>query len=173
MIFPEYFQAHGRPTLKNLVQMWNQMLQKELEHSPSVKTDAAAAFLASLEEPKLTSLAEAGKKPPIEVLPPGMPSLTAAPISIQKKPMPAGQNTQQLPAKPLSLEAPPTAASPVSTPLPQQPGSDPLTTPVSSAPPPPASDTVAAPASDPATEPVSDSVSPTANVPPSLEEAAS
>ncbi|XXG61606.1 hypothetical protein AAC387_Pa05g0177 [Persea americana] len=165
--------AHGRPTLKNLVQMWNQMLQKELEHSPSVKTDAAAAFLASLEEPKLTSLAEAGKKPPIEVLIPGMPSLTAAPISIQKKPMPAGQNTQQLPAKPLALEAPPTAAPPVSTPLPQQPGSDPLTTPVSSAPPPPASDTVAAPASDPATEPVSDSVSPTVNVPPSLEEAAS
>lgn len=165
--------AHGRPTLKNLVQMWNQMLQKELEHSPSVKTDAAAAFLASLEEPKLTSLAEAGKKPPIEVLPPGMPSLTAAPISIQKKPMPAGQNTQQLPAKPLALEAPPTAAPPVSTPPPQQPGSDPLTTPVSSAPPPPVSDTVAAPASDPATEPVSDSVSPTANLPPSVEEAAS
>lgn len=141
------------------------MLQKELEHTPSVKTDAAAAFLASLEEPKLTSLAEAGKKPPIEVLPPGMQSLSAAPISIQKKP-------QQQPAKPLALEAPPMAAPPVSTPPPQS-DADPTTTPVSSEPPPPASDTVAAPVSDPVTEPVSDSVAPTANVPPSNEEAAS
>ncbi|MCL7038604.1 hypothetical protein MKW94_029574, partial [Papaver nudicaule] len=78
--------AHGRPSLRNLAQEWNKMLQKELEHIPTTKTDAAAAFLASLEEPKLTSLAEAGKKPPIEILPPGMASLTAAPITIPKKP---------------------------------------------------------------------------------------
>ncbi|KAK1276991.1 hypothetical protein QJS04_geneDACA011030 [Acorus gramineus] len=76
--------AHGRPSLRNLVQSWNKMLQKELEHTPSVKTDAAAAFLASLEEPKLTSLAEAAKKPPIEILPPGMASLSAPPITIKK-----------------------------------------------------------------------------------------
>jgi hypothetical protein len=37
------------------------MLQKEVDHAPSQKIDAASAFLASLEEPKLTSLAEAGK----------------------------------------------------------------------------------------------------------------
>ncbi|KAJ4843544.1 hypothetical protein Tsubulata_007960 [Turnera subulata] len=99
--------AHGRPTLKNLVEAWNKMLQKEVEHAPPTKTDAAAAFLASLEEPKLTSLAEAGKKPPIEILPPGMPSLSAL-ITSQKKPAP-GTQTQQQPGKMLQLEAPPPA----------------------------------------------------------------
>ncbi|KAL2345556.1 hypothetical protein Fmac_006841 [Flemingia macrophylla] len=103
--------AHGRPTLKNLVQAWNQVLQREIEPTPSQKTDAAAAFLASLEEPKLTSLADAGKKPAIEILPPGMMSLNA-PISIQKKPASAAQNSQQPPGKPLlALEAPPTTAA--------------------------------------------------------------
>lgn len=97
--------AHGRPTLKNLVQAWNKMLQKEVDHAPSKKIDAASAFLASLEEPKLTSLAEAGKKPPIEILPPGMPSLSAL-ITTQKKPTPGIQSSQQ---KPLQLEGPPTA----------------------------------------------------------------
>lgn len=110
--------AHGRPTLKNLVQAWNKMLQKEIEHTPSTKTDAAAAFLASLEEPKLTSLAEAGKKPPIEILPPGMLSLSA-PISVQKQPVPAIQGSQQQPGKPLLLEAPPTTTS-VSAPTPSE-----------------------------------------------------
>jgi hypothetical protein len=60
------------------------MLQKELDHTPTVKTDAAAAFLASLEDPKLTSLGETEKKPPIEILPPGMPPLSAPPIVIKK-----------------------------------------------------------------------------------------
>lgn len=81
------------------------MLQKEVDHAPSKKIDAASAFLASLEEPKLTSLAEAGKKPPIEILPPGMPSLSAL-ITTQKKPTPGIQSSQQ---KPLQLEGPPTA----------------------------------------------------------------
>ncbi|KAJ1393322.1 WD40 domain-containing protein [Sesbania bispinosa] len=123
--------AHGRPTLKNLVQAWNQMLQREVEPTPSQKTDATAAFLASLEAPKLTSLAEAGKKPPIEILPPGMISLNA-PISIQKKPASASQNSQQQPDKPLALEAPPTTtAAPESAK--QQPES--ATTPVTDPPP--------------------------------------
>lgn len=87
------------------------MLQKEVEHAPSTKTDAAAAFLASLEEPKLTSLAEAGKKPPIEILPPGMPSLSAT-MAMKKKPPPAAQIPQPDPAKPMVLEAPPTATPP-------------------------------------------------------------
>ncbi|KAB2634334.1 hypothetical protein D8674_038390 [Pyrus ussuriensis x Pyrus communis] len=100
--------AHGRPTLKNLVQTWNKMLQKEVDHTPTTKTDAAAAFLASLEEPKLTSLADAAKKPPIEILPPGMPSLSAPPISMPKKTAPGAQNSLQQPAKPLMLEAAPT-----------------------------------------------------------------
>ncbi|KAH9782399.1 WD REPEATS REGION domain-containing protein [Citrus sinensis] len=94
--------AHGRPSLKNLVEAWNKMLQKEVDHTPTAKTDAAAAFLASLEEPKLTSLAEAGKKPPIEILPPGMPSLGS--ITIQKKPVPGSLNSQQQPGKPLAVE---------------------------------------------------------------------
>ncbi|CAL1414131.1 unnamed protein product [Linum trigynum] len=102
--------AHGRPTLKNLVQAWNKVLQKEVEHTPSTKTDAAAAFLASLEEPKFTSLADAGKKPPIEILPPGMPSLTGL-ITTQKKPAPGtlgAQKQQTPPSQPLQIEAPPT-----------------------------------------------------------------
>lgn len=110
--------AHGRPTLKSLIQTWNKMLQKEVEHTPSTKMDAAAAFLASLEEPKLTSLVDAGNKPPIEILPPGMASLTA-PISVTKKPAPATQNTEQQPGKPLLLEGatattvpPPTTTAP-------------------------------------------------------------
>ncbi|KAK8453262.1 hypothetical protein SEVIR_5G255300v4 [Setaria viridis] len=77
-------QAHGRPSLRSLVIAWNKMLQKELDHTPTVKTDAAAAFLASLEDPKLTSLGETEKKPPIEILPPGMPPLSAPPIVIKK-----------------------------------------------------------------------------------------
>ncbi|OMO53215.1 hypothetical protein CCACVL1_28804 [Corchorus capsularis] len=97
--------AHGRPTLKNLVEAWNRMLQKEVEHTPSGKTDATAAFLASLEEPKLTSLSEAGKKPPIEILPPGMSALSAS-ITIKKKPAPMTQTSQQQPSKPLALEGP-------------------------------------------------------------------
>ncbi|KAJ8753238.1 hypothetical protein K2173_017850 [Erythroxylum novogranatense] len=100
--------AHGRPTLKHLVEAWNKVLQKEVEHTPLTKTDAAAAFLASLEEPKLTSLGEAGKKPPIEILPPGMPSLSSL-ITSQKKPTPSGQISQQQSGKPLELEAPPAA----------------------------------------------------------------
>lgn len=179
--------AHGRPTLKSLVQAWNKVLQKELEHSPSVKTDAAAAFLASLEEPKLTSLAEAGKKPPIEILPPGMPSLSATPITIDKKRGSTAQNNQQ-PAKPLALEAPPTAATPVSTPPSQSvsspilvpvsaplsvPESDATVAPVSDAAVAPLSNPIPTPASDPVPAPVNDSVDPTVTVPPqSLEEAA-
>ncbi|PKU82744.1 hypothetical protein MA16_Dca015141 [Dendrobium catenatum] len=102
--------AHGRPTLRSLVQSWNEMLQKELEHKRTVKTDAAAAFLASLEDPKLTTLGEAPKKPPIEILPPGMASLSAPPLTIKKPgsgPPPLSLNQSQ-PTKPLLLEAPST-----------------------------------------------------------------
>ncbi|KAF1892265.1 hypothetical protein Lal_00036627, partial [Lupinus albus] len=114
--------AHGRPSLRNLVQAWNQMLQREIEPKSSQKTDATSAFLASLEEPKLTSLPEAGEKPPIEILPPGMASLNAPPISIQKKPASAAQNSQQQPGMPLAIEAPPTAtAAPESATQIQQP----------------------------------------------------
>ncbi|KAK9989215.1 hypothetical protein SO802_029454 [Lithocarpus litseifolius] len=88
---------------------------REVHHTPSTKTDASSAFLASLEEPKLTSLGDAGKKPPIEIFPPGMTSLSIS-ISAQKKPAPANQSSQQLQGKQLLLEAP-TATTPVSTPL--------------------------------------------------------
>ncbi|KAL4564647.1 hypothetical protein LXL04_028714 [Taraxacum kok-saghyz] len=109
--------AHGRVTLRGLVQSWNKTLQKEMEHGPSTKTDAATAFLASLEEPKLTSLADAAKKPPIQILPPGMPSIDAPLPGIQKKPTPT-----PTPPKPLQIGAPPT----------------PTPTPESGVPPPPA-----------------------------------
>nr|GMD46640.1 G-protein beta subunit-like protein (contains WD40 repeats) [Ipomoea batatas] len=94
--------AHGRPSLRSLVQSWNKTLQKEMEHILSTKTDAAAAFLASLEEPKLTSLADAAKKPPIEILPPGMASLYG-PNPGQTK-TPNKQGLLQKPDKPLLLE---------------------------------------------------------------------
>ncbi|KAL0387288.1 UNVERIFIED_CONTAM: hypothetical protein Sradi_2610600 [Sesamum radiatum] len=97
--------AHGRPTLRSLVQAWNKTLQKELEHTPATKMDAAAAFLASLEESKITSLQDAAKKPPIEILPPGMASLYGPnPGQLgPKKPVPALPNLQQ-PGQPLLLE---------------------------------------------------------------------
>ncbi|KAI4349840.1 hypothetical protein L6164_010389 [Bauhinia variegata] len=163
--------AHGRPTSKNLVQAWNQMLQREVEPTPSQKTDATAAFLASLEEPKLSSLAEAGKKPPIEILPPGMVSLSA-PISLQKKPVSSAapnSNLQQPPAKPLALEAAPTttvappsaseqsesATAPVNDSHPSQPTTDSAPTPGAPQPQPQSGETVvdnevpsSAPASD-------------------------
>ncbi|XP_033148862.1 uncharacterized protein LOC103874342 isoform X2 [Brassica rapa] len=110
--------AHGRPTLKNLVQAWNKTLQKEVEQAPSSKTDAASAFLASLEDPKLTSLSDASTKPPIEILPPGMSSIFAS-ISAPKKPLPTlkpQEPTKPLaveePAKPLAIEAPPSSEQP-------------------------------------------------------------
>lgn len=77
-----------------------------MEHGPSTKTDAASAFLASLEEPKLTSLADAAKKPPIEILPPGMPSIDAPLPGIQRKTGPTLQGTLQPPPKPLQIEGP-------------------------------------------------------------------
>ena len=151
------------------------MLQREVDPMPSQKTDATAAFLASLEEPKLTSLAEAGKKPPIEILPPGMMSLSA-PISIQKKPVSAAQNLQAPPGKPLALEAPATTTvapptgqqqsdstpPPVNDPNPPQATSD--STPAPEAAPPPPPESVEAIADDKAvtSAPVSDA-DPTTN----------
>lgn len=145
--------AHGRTTLRSLVQAWNKTLQKEMEHGPSTKTDAASAFLASLEEPKLTSLADAAKKPPIEILPPGMPSIDAPLPGIQKKPAPAPAPA----AKPLQI-GPPSA---------QQPPSEPVATP-------PAADSAATPTPEsesgvPPPEPESESVS---GVPPAEPESA-
>ncbi|XP_031102300.1 uncharacterized protein LOC116006159 [Ipomoea triloba] len=118
--------AHGRPSLRSLVQSWNKTLQKEMEHILSTKTDAAAAFLASLEEPKLTSLADAAKKPPIEILPPGMASLYG-PNPGQTK-TPNKQGLLQKPDKPLLLEGskttPPNAAT-----VPQENGTAPTSEP--------------------------------------------
>ncbi|XP_057500267.1 uncharacterized protein LOC130784415 [Actinidia eriantha] len=141
--------AHGRPSLRNLAQAWNKMLQKEKEHGPSTKPDAAAAFLASLEGPKLTSLADAAKKPPIEILPPGMASLYG-PIPGQKKPGPIIPGVPQQPGKPMLLEAPPAAAPPATT-------APPLSE--SSAPPP--SDPNAPPPSESSAPPPSESGAPT------------
>ncbi|XP_049414854.1 uncharacterized protein LOC125877652 isoform X3 [Solanum stenotomum] len=148
--------AHGRPSMRTLVQSWNKMLQKEMEHTPSMKTDAAAAFLASLEGPKLTSLADAAKKPPIEILPPGMASLYG-PNPGQAKPL-LGKPGLPQPGKPLLLEGSKTTAPMASVPA----GSNTSATSESGVPPksengasttpesgnPPASDSGAAPASD-------------------------
>ncbi|XP_028052819.1 SH3 domain-binding protein 1-like [Camellia sinensis] len=161
--------AHGRPTLRNLVQAWNKMLQKEMEHTPSTKTDAAAAFLASLEGPKLTSLADAAKKLPIEILPPGMASLYA-PNPGPKKPGSAAQGQQ--PGKPMLLEAPPAdtaaaaaadtaaaTATATSAPPPSEPSGPPPSE--SSAPPP--SDLSASVPSESGAPPPSESSAPAAS----------
>ncbi|KAK6159715.1 hypothetical protein DH2020_003096 [Rehmannia glutinosa] len=121
--------AHGRPTLRSLVQAWNKTLQKELEHTPSTKMDAATAFLASLEESKITSLQDSAKKPPIEILPPGMASLYGPNPgqSGPKKQGPALQSSQQQPdGKPLLLEGP--TATPQNTSASSEPGAPPPST---------------------------------------------
>ncbi|KAL6545662.1 hypothetical protein OROGR_009536 [Orobanche gracilis] len=110
--------AHGRPTLRSLVQAWNKTLQKEMEHTPSTKMDAASAFLASLEESKIASLQDSAKKPPIEILPPGMASLygpNPGQSGLKKKGPAALQSSQQQLGKPLLLEGPkitPTSSEP-------------------------------------------------------------
>ncbi|KAK6805181.1 hypothetical protein RDI58_002966 [Solanum bulbocastanum] len=157
--------AHGRPSMRTLVQSWNKMLQKEMEHTPSMKTDAAAAFLASLEGPKLTSLADAAKKPPIEILPPGMASLYG-PNPGQAKPL-LGKPGLPQPGKPLLLEGSKTTAPIASVPagsntsatsesgVPPKSENGASTTPESSNP--PVSDSGAAPAADSGAAPASDS----------------
>lgn len=101
-------QSHGRPSLRSLVQEWNRTLQKEVDHIPATKMDAAAAFLAALEESKLTSLHDSSKKPPIEILPPGMASLYGhnPGHSGAKKPALALQSSQQKVGNQLLLEGP-------------------------------------------------------------------
>ncbi|KAL6964537.1 hypothetical protein U1Q18_035589 [Sarracenia purpurea var. burkii] len=163
--------AHGRPTLRNLVQAWNKMLQKEKEQSLSTKMDSAAAFLASLEDPKLTSLADTAKKPPIEILPPGMPSLYG-PIPGQKKPSPPTLGLQQ-PGKPMLLEAP-GAAPPAATTPPNPESSAPLPLESSAPPPselstPPPSESSAPPPSESSAPPPSES---NTSVPSELESSA-
>lgn len=148
-----FYQAHGRPTLKNLVEAWNKMLQKEIEHTRTTKTDATAAFLASLEDPKLPSLGDTDRKPPIEILPPGMSSLSLS-ISAPKKPLPAPKASQQEPGKPLLLGAPPTTA-PINgaTPPPASSGDSSVPPPVdSSQPGAPATEDSSQPEAAPSTE---------------------
>ncbi|CAN4108269.1 unnamed protein product [Withania somnifera] len=164
--------AHGRPSMRTLVQAWNKTLQKEMEHTPPMKTDAAAAFLASLEGPKLTSLADAAKKPPIEILPPGMASLYG-PNPGQTKPLLGKQGLPQ-PGKPLLLEGSKMTAPIASVPagsntaarsesgVPPKSENRTSTTPESSNPlvsdsgAAPSSETGAAPASESGAEPTSD-----------------
>uniref|UniRef100_A0A7N1A8U7 Transducin/WD40 repeat-like superfamily protein n=1 Tax=Kalanchoe fedtschenkoi TaxID=63787 RepID=A0A7N1A8U7_KALFE len=117
--------AHGRPSLKNLVQAWNKMLQKEMEHTLKTKTDASDAFLASLEEPKLANLTEAGRKPPIEILPPGMPPLSVS-ISVLKKPAPSSQSSDQA-GKPMLLEGAPPSSDGAPQPSTSDDASQPMT----------------------------------------------
>lgn len=88
-----------------------------MEHKMPTKLDAAAAFLASLEESKITSLQDSAKKPPIEILPPGMASLYGPNLgqSGVKKPAPA--LLQQKISNQLLLEGPNEAPQNASTSL--------------------------------------------------------
>lgn len=103
--FSDLFQAHGRPSLRSLVQEWNKTLQPNLEHKLPTKMDAAAAFLASLEESKITNLQDSAKKPPVEILPPGMTSLYG-PNPGSKKPGLALHTLQKQVGNQLLLEGP-------------------------------------------------------------------
>ncbi|VFQ74282.1 unnamed protein product [Cuscuta campestris] len=103
--------ADGRPSLRSLVQSWNKMLQKELECISSTKTDAAAAaFLASLEKPKLTSLGDAAKKPPIGIL-----QKSDTPILLEGSKTPPPKPTDLL-----APDAPPQESAPQPPPPPLQ-----------------------------------------------------
>lgn len=111
--------AHGRPSLKNLLELWNKSLQKGIEHTTTKSrlTDSASVDLAGLErEPTLQSLNEVKRHPLIQIVPPGM---MASSVNIPSNPKPIAmvQNGQQA-SKPLLLEAAPTTpAVSVSTPL--------------------------------------------------------
>ncbi|KAL1802179.1 hypothetical protein ACET3Z_030826 [Daucus carota] len=168
--------AHGRPSLRSLVQAWNKVLQKEMEHGPSTKTDAAAAFLASLEEPKLTSLADAAKKLPIEILPPGMASLYA-PNPGQKKSTGAIQGSLQAANKPLLLEG--SNSTPATAPQAAESGTSPAAeesgAPTSESGAPPTSESDAPPSSESGATPASESgvsPEPESGVPPEPESGA-
>ncbi|CAL9231456.1 unnamed protein product [Arabidopsis halleri] len=174
--------AHGRPTLKNLVQAWNKTLQKEVEQAPSSKTDAASAFLASLEDPKLTSLSDASRKPPIEILPPGMSSIFAS-ITAPKKPLLTQKTAQpevakplalEEPAKPLAIEAPPSSEAPQTESAPETAAAAespaPETAAVAESPAPETAAVAESPASETAAAPVDGPVTETVSEPPPVEE---
>jgi WD40 repeat protein len=173
--------AHGRPTLKNLVQAWNKTLQKEVEKAPSSKTDAASAFLASLEDPKLTSLSDASRKPPIEILPPGMSSIFAS-ITAPKKPLLTQKTAQpevakplalEEPTKPLAIEAPPSSEAPQTESAPETAAAAespaPETAAVAESPAPGTAAVAEAPASETAAAPVDGPVTETVSEPPPVE----
>ncbi|KAL8545236.1 hypothetical protein ACS0TY_005430 [Phlomoides rotata] len=132
--------AHGRPSLRSLVQEWNKTLQKEMEHTPTTKMDAADAFLASLQQSTISSLQDSAKKPPIEILPPGMASLYGPNPgqSTSKKPL----HTSHHPiAKQLLLEGPAPTPQNASTPSePSEPVNPPAPEPADAADNPPTSE---------------------------------
>ena len=147
-----------------------------MEHGPSTMTDAAAAFLASLEEPKLTSLADAVKKLPIEILPQGMASLYA-PNPGQKKSTGAIQGSLQAANKPLLLEG--SNSTPATAPQAAESGTSPAAeesgAPTSESGAPPTSESDAPPSSESGATPASESgvsPEPESGVPPEPESGA-
>ncbi|CAA3012728.1 Hypothetical predicted protein [Olea europaea subsp. europaea] len=63
--------AHGRPSLRNLVQKWN-IHRKKRDSTLHPPKWILQLHFGSLEESKLIGLQDAAKKPIIEILPLGM-----------------------------------------------------------------------------------------------------
>eukprot|EP00252_Welwitschia_mirabilis_P011688 TRINITY_DN26048_c0_g1_i1.p1 TRINITY_DN26048_c0_g1~~TRINITY_DN26048_c0_g1_i1.p1 ORF type:complete len:887 (-),score=227.22 TRINITY_DN26048_c0_g1_i1:187-2643(-) len=102
--------AHGRPSLKNLLDQWNKTLQKELEQSSakSKMTDIASAVLAGLEKDAgVQNLNEVNRQPLIQIVPPGMLASTIS-IPVKSKAVastPDGQEGNKEANKEVSKEA--------------------------------------------------------------------
>lgn len=102
-------QAHGRPTLKNFLQSWNQVLEKDYGMMSSKKSSSAFSQIASqtsTDDLVLKELSQTNRKPLIEILPPGnviLGSITITPSKATAMKQVPPQNGQQL-----LLEGPPT-----------------------------------------------------------------
>lgn len=96
--------AHGRPTLKNILQQWNQLLQKAQGLGSTKGLSLPISQIGSRtspdEAPVLQDLAQSNRKPLIEVIPPGNVMGISGKGTVMK------QNPPQ-PGKPLPLEGPP------------------------------------------------------------------
>ncbi|EFJ28983.1 hypothetical protein SELMODRAFT_92496 [Selaginella moellendorffii] len=96
--------AHGRPSLKSLLERWNRMLQLEQEIRPT-------ELLSMEKEAVLENLAEPTKKAAIEIVPPGLVASTQQKKAALSTAAAAATPVLMLEAPPLRAPAPQTVAS--------------------------------------------------------------
>eukprot|EP00249_Psilotum_nudum_P023983 c29047_g1_i1 orf=2584-4665(+) len=113
-------QAHGRPSLKSLIQLWNEILQKELKVALIGKMKSATNQMETLtsaqKTPALQDLTEGTRRPLIEIIPPGSIISTPGQVlsNLAMGTVSKASTTQQTisqPSKPLLLEAPPLSST--------------------------------------------------------------